>query len=187
MSEIMLDELFKIKEELDSKGIIASFSGPLSQGMLSGLGKTLRAEMCSHNANEKTKIKVFSILVELMQNMINYSAEKASYLGGEDSDIRFGIVAIGLQSNRYVVLCGNRVEIDKKEILDSYLKQLLDMDKEKLKEFYKQKRRNQSPSNDSKGAGLGFIDIARKSSEPFEYELKKVDDKYAFFTIKTFV
>lgn len=187
MPENMKVELLKIKEELDDQGVIALFSGPLSQGMLNGLAKTLKAEMCTHNANEKTKTKVFSILVELMQNMINYSAQKATYLGDESGDIRFGIVAIAFQSSRYVVLCGNRVEIEKKDILDSYLKKLLEMDKEQLKEFYKQKRREQELASDSKGAGLGFIEIARKSSEPFEYEIQEIDDNYAFFTIKTYI
>lgn len=187
MSENILEELFRYKDELDKKGIIASFSGPLSQGMLNGLGKTLKVEMCTHKADEMTKTKVFAVLVELMQNMINYSAERAIVENDESSDIRFGIVAVGLQSSRYVVLCGNKVEIEKKDILDRYLKKLLDMDKEQLKEYYKEKRRNQSLSSDSKGAGLGFIEIARKSSQPFEYELRTVDENYAFFTIKTYI
>ncbi|MFP4332290.1 MAG: SiaB family protein kinase [Campylobacterales bacterium] len=185
MGRDIMEELYRFKEELDKNGLIATFSGPLSQGMLNGLGKTLRAEMCDHNVDEATKSKVFSILVELIQNMINYSAEGA-ILSSSSGDIRFGIVAIGLQSSQYVVLCGNRVEMDKKEKLDNYLKKLLDMDKEQLKEYYK-KRRRKSPSSDSKGAGLGFIEIARKSSQPFEYNIRTVDDEYAFFTIKTYI
>jgi hypothetical protein len=33
------------------------------------------------------------------------------------------------------------------------------------------------------GGGLGFIDIAKKSGQKLEYNIEKVDDTYAFFTL----
>ncbi len=34
------------------------------------------------------------------------------------------------------------------------------------------------------GAGLGFIDIARKSGNKIKYEFTKIDEEYCFFVLK---
>lgn len=184
----MIDDLYKLKQELDESGIIASFSGPLSQGMLSGLGKALKHEMTTANATESTKMKVFAVLVELMQNMINYSAEKIiEETLDSTQEIHFGLITVGLHENEYIVLCGNKVENTKTQELTEYLNMLLSLDKKQLKALYKEKRRQQPHTEDSRGAGLGFIEIARKSNRPFEYDIKKIDDQYAFFSIKAYI
>jgi hypothetical protein len=35
------------------------------------------------------------------------------------------------------------------------------------------------------GAGLGFIDIARKTGNPLEYHFEPIDEKNSFFLLKT--
>jgi len=57
------------------------------------------------------------------------------------------------------------------------------MDKDELKIYYKERRRADR-EGDSKGAGIGFIEMARKSSQPLEFSFQKIDDKHSFFTIK---
>jgi hypothetical protein len=37
---------------------------------------------------------------------------------------------------------------------------------------------------ESKGAGLGFIEMARKVSLPIEYEFVPMEDDYSFFCLK---
>ena len=35
-----------------------------------------------------------------------------------------------------------------------------------------------------RGAGLGFIEMAKKSSEPIEYVFQNIDNTHSFFTIR---
>jgi len=58
------------------------------------------------------------------------------------------------------------------------------MDRSELKQYYKEKRRNETPES-SKGAGLGFIELARKSVKPIEFDVQKIDDEFSFFSLKT--
>ena len=37
--------------------------------------------------------------------------------------------------------------------------------------------------SDKGGGGLGFIDIAKKSGEKLNYHIRKIDEKYSFFTL----
>ena len=55
--------------------------------------------------------------------------------------------------------------------------------KEDLGDLYRSVLDYGSVSN-SGGAGLGFIDIARKSDSPLTYTLDKIDDNTYFFTLE---
>ena len=55
-----------------------------------------------------------------------------------------------------------------------------------LKAFYKEQRRL-GPDDESKGAGLGFIDMARKASEPIAYQIIDAGNGAAFFTLKVII
>jgi len=59
------------------------------------------------------------------------------------------------------------------------------LDKQEIKKLYKQKLK-QDIAPTSKSAGLGIVDIARKSS-PLEFSLEKLDNLYSFFTLKATV
>jgi hypothetical protein len=55
---------------------------------------------------------------------------------------------------------------------------------EELKEFYKQARLN-SRISDVGGAGLGFIDMARKSENKLDYGIFTINsEEYNYFTLK---
>jgi hypothetical protein len=62
------------------------------------------------------------------------------------------------------------------------------MDKDQLKKFYQEKIR-EPLEKESKGAGLGLIEIARKSEvfQPLRYYFTTIDDCSCFFTLSVFV
>ena len=49
------------------------------------------------------------------------------------------------------------------------------MSKDELKALYKEQLRAE-PEKGSKGAGLGFMEIARRASKPIEFDFTDVDD-----------
>ncbi len=58
------------------------------------------------------------------------------------------------------------------------------LDKEGLKGYYKELIKS-SEISDKGGAGLGFVDIARKSGQKLEFDFEKVNEEYSFFSFKT--
>jgi hypothetical protein len=68
--------------------------------------------------------------------------------------------------------------------LESKLSEINSLDKEGLKELYKSIIKS-SQLSEKGGAGLGFVDMARKSGQKLEYHFNKIDDKYSFFSLKT--
>jgi len=186
----MLDNLYNFKKELNERGIFFCFSGPLSQDLLVEIGSTLKHKMKLEEANSSTIFKLFSMFVEQTQNIIHYSAEKCQSSQTEQSEeaellsLSSGIIVVGYESDHYYVLCGNMVE---NEIVDQLREKLIllqNMSKEELKRYYKDQRRQEKNEN-SQGAGLGFIELARKAVKPIEFDFQNINENNSFFTLKT--
>jgi len=57
---------------------VLSYSGYVTEDILEAVGSTLRARLADHTASPRQIRNVFSIFVELMQNVIRYGTEGPS-------------------------------------------------------------------------------------------------------------
>lgn len=179
-------ELFRLYEKLREEGIVFCFSGAISQGILEGIGEALRQKMELEDMPMGTIQRVFGILVELMQNIVNYSAERLPEEDMGRAELRFGILTVGREGRAFFVRCGNFVAREHVEELAERVRMLQGMTKDELKALYRE-RRKAGPGAGSKGARLGLIDIARKAARPPDFNITEVDDKRAFFSMKVVI
>lgn len=182
----MIENLYGFYRGLKQDGIIFCFSGPTSQSVVEGIGEALRHKMELEETSMTVSHRVFSIFVEQMQNVVNYSAEKAQGPDDEARDLRNGMVVVGKQDESFYVISGNYIARDDAKRLAAILDRLRDMDREELKAYYKEQRRRE-PDAGSKGAGLGLIETARKASQPLGYQVAEVDDHYSFLSINAVI
>lgn len=180
----MLDNLYQFKKELHQRGIFFCFSGPLSQELLVEIGDTLRNKMKQEEASSSTILKVFSVFVEQAQNIIHYSAEKILLDGPDKTNLSSGIIVVGYEGQHYYVWCGNFIDNEVVDTLREQLTKLQQLNKEELKRYYKEQRKKEVPAG-SKGAGLGFIELARHSITPIEFNFQPVNNNFSFFSLKT--
>lgn len=171
--------LYSYKDALDKEGVIFTFCGPISHDIVEGVGITLKSQMEEDEVSRTTAMKVFAIFIEQVQNVINYSYERNS----SDTEMGMGIIVVGKKNDKHFIVGGNKIHNEKVSRLENNLKELVAMDKEQLKVFYKEKRKMKS-NDDSKGAGIGFIEMARKATLPLEYNFEQIDDGYSFFSIE---
>lgn len=114
----------------------------------------------------------FLILVELLQNVSRHAI---------DSVQRDGIFSISQEQDGYIIAVGNVVDGLTKDELVQRIDNLNALDMDGLKQLYKQTLRDGSFS-DKGGAGLGLIEIARKSREKLLYSFDAVAEGKFFFT-----
>lgn len=179
----MLEGLYSLKEDLTGSGIFFCFSGPISQNLVREIGEILNQKMDSEDAGRTTIIRLFSMVVETGQNIIHYSDEKDQSQKDGGSGTSRGIITIGYENGSYFVVSGNRINNEKVPRLREKLEKLRSMDKKELRQYYLE-RIKKEPDEGSKGAGLGFIEMARKAGRPIEYHFRKIDDKNSFFSIR---
>lgn len=169
--------LHNYKNSFDKEGAILTFCGPISHDIVESVGMTLKSQMQKNNISRTTIMKVFSIFIEQVQNVIYYSYEKDKGSKG------IGIIMVGEEDNKHFVIGGNKIKTSKITALRNNLQKLIAMNQDELKVFYKEKRKC-NDNKKSKGAGIGLIEIAKKASQPLEFSFEKIDDKHSFFSIK---
>lgn len=181
----MITNLFGWKKDFYQNGIFLSFCGPITQSLLVEIGHTLKQKMLLEDAGKKTIFRVFAMVVENAQNIIHYSAEN-NPANKDMAKIGYGIISVGLEDGHYFVLCGNLIEKEKVEILRDKITRVNRMNQEELKSYFREVRKTKTKNN-KEGGGLGFIEMARKSSKPIEFDFKPIDNIYSFFSIRIIV
>lgn len=184
----MIKKFYDIRDGFFDHDLFLTFSGPMSQDLMVEMGEILKTKMKLEGADLSTILKAFSILVELNQNIIHYSVETITTVLEDKSEVSngCGIIAIGYEEAHYFILSGNMIKREDASRLRESIQKLNEMDDGALKQLYKEQRKR-DPDQKSKGAGLGFIEIARKTSAPMEFDFSDIDDDHVFFSLKAVI
>ena len=184
---MLAKDLFDFRSQLQQSGIIFTYCGYVTESVLTGLGDALKQKLVLDDMDTKTARSVFAVFVEQMQNIIRYSAEKGEHPAGADAsvpqELRYGIMTISRNGGGFIVKAGNLVERSDIERLRDKLEHIRQADKEALKAMYKETLRSDTEEG-SKGAGVGFIEIARRVSKPINFDFADADERFAFFALE---
>jgi hypothetical protein len=180
LADIMLD----FRNQFQAQGITFCYSGFMTEDLLLGIGTTIKKKLEMSELDKKKCKTVFSVFVEQMQNVIRYSAERETHF--DNTDMSYGIMAVGDVDGKVFVTCGNMVQAADAQHLKAGLDKIKSLDKDGLKALWKETLKGDTPEG-SKGAGVGFIDIARRAEGGIEYGFVPVDATRFFFTIKAFI
>jgi hypothetical protein len=124
------------------------------------------------------KRKVFNVVVECLQNICKH----ADFSTPEEE--RRAVFMIDKDEESYVISFGNLISNNNIEMLQEKLDRINELDKDGLKVLYKDVI-TQPGWSDKGGAGLGFIDIARKSGQKLEFDFQKVNNDSSYFLFRT--
>ena len=146
---------------LEQRRTFFCYSGLLSEDVLSTFSSIVREQMSEMEDDTEITKRVFGIFVEQAQNVIRYSKDRIAE-GGT------GTVAISRAEDGFLIEAINPMDHENAEGLQKNLDELKAMDSKELRKAYKQRLR-EGPPEGSKGAGLGFIEMARKADR-FEFD-----------------
>lgn len=164
-----------VKEDRFNSVQVAHF-GPLNQDLVNSLTLSVEDFMISAG-DKKTLVKrVFSILIEGLQNILIHGKQRGKELQA--------LIILAYNEQAYRIALGNLTEVSEKEKLTSYLDRLNAMGEEEVKAFYMETLNNGLIS-DKGGAGLGFITMRMKSKSKLNYQFIPVGDDLMLFTIST--
>jgi hypothetical protein len=179
----VVEHLLQLRKIFGSHGVIFCYSGPFSQQILVEIGESLRGKIQEEDHSLAIAQNVFAVFVEKAQNICYYSS---LVKGNVDDHYREGLIVVGHKESSYFVTGGNIVDAVRKDHLEAHLKKLNSLSKEELKLYYKQVRKSGPESTESRGAGLGWLEIAKRSSGPIQFQFERVNDDY-FFSYTTLI
>lgn len=180
-------DLYQFRNYMEREGISFCYSGYMTEDTLFGIGEAIKRKLEYDEADKKTTRRVFAVFVEQVQNVIRYSADDKTRRDETGrSELRYGVLTVGQKDGAFFVACGNKVRRADVPRLSAHLREIQGLEKDQLKARYKETLRGETPEG-SKGAGVGFLDIARQSAGGIEFDFADVDDDYSFFTFKAFI
>ena len=163
------------------------YSGPIWTDGLEGIGNSLRKRLEYDEMPLPASQAVFSVFVEQMNNIFHYSTEKHHFGSadmGKEFDAGSGIFILGSEGKEYFIQTGNMMKMSQKAVIQNRIDYLNTLDKAGLRKYYKERIRADNDNPESKGAGLGFIEIARRASSKIDYSFTDIDGENTFFSMR---
>lgn len=171
--------IYDLHRTMMSQNLILVYQGDFTQESTKSILAMAERNLDSSGEESSIKRKVFNVMVEALQNIVKHSDELV------DGQIRShaAIFLIGKEKKCYSIMSGNPIRKVNIPPLNKALEHINGLDKDGLKELYKEIIKNTTISEKG-GAGLGFVDMARKSGEKLDYSFPELNEEYAFFCLK---
>jgi len=173
--------IYELHRTMMSQKLILVYDGDFTQETTKSILAMAERNLDSSGEGSGIKRKVFNVMVEALQNIVKHSSEQGTTAGSLVS--KSAIFMISKDDKRYCILTGNPIPKSQVQKLTDNLNDLNAKDKEGLKEMYKDIIKNTQISEKG-GAGLGFVDMARKSGEKLEFTFDEMDSAFDFFCLK---
>lgn len=176
--------IYDLHRTMVTRNLILVYEGEFTQEITKSVLAMAERNMDAIGEDSAIKRKVFNVMVECLQNIVKHSDEinDNSY-----ADRNNAIFMIGKQEDKYIITSGNPVSLDKIVILQNKLEYINSLDKEGLKEHYKEVIKTNKGLSAKGGAGLGFIDMARKSGQKLQFDFEPINENISFFSLKTVI
>lgn len=166
-----------IYDEMIENGFSLVYLGEFSHEITKMFTSMAESDMEKQSEERSVQRKVYHVMVETLQNMNKHSDEI------KEGKIGSGLFIIGKKDETYYIITSNVVAKKHKDALENSLITVNNASQLELKEMYK-KQIKEGKLSSKGGAGLGLIDIARKTGETLNYHFLQLDDNNYFFILK---
>ncbi|MEM6523555.1 MAG: SiaB family protein kinase [Bacteroidota bacterium] len=157
---------------IDSREVVFSYLGAAD---LMDIDKMMNAAEERFRNSIRLKKRLVNILVESAQNLKLYYCKSCAARGNDEV-----FIIAKISGEKLLFLAGNYLLKSDFKQLDSRIKMINGLPKENLKGLYRGVLDYGALSKDG-GAGLGFIDIAKKADSRIKYKFYDIDDNSDFF------
>ena len=161
-----LSQIIKLKKELKNDLISLFYAGIFSDSFTD-----LLTQLTQHEEHEGIKNNLSYLMVEVFQNIIRYK---------KDEETKYEIFGLRSIEDNLHIYSSNKIENNKKTILSEKLKNINNKDSKELKKLYLEILKS-GVFGEKGGAGLGLLQMARKSANPIQYNFEDLNDKAKLF------
>ena len=168
---------FEIFEKLTQNEFSYIYNGLFSNSITDQIINLGEQSIEKFNKPAKDRKKVFSVIVESLQNITRHH---------DDAGKNNGLFAIELINGNYYLTAVNLIYNNKIEYLQNKLNALQSASFEELKDLYREVLKDNEFSEKG-GAGLGLLEIAKKTNNKFYFKFQQVDENYSYFYLHPYI
>lgn len=174
-----LEFVYDFYKSMKAHEITLVYEGEITHQITKAFTSLTESNMTKEEESGVVQRKVFHVMVECLQNISKHAEDFGSenYLFSGR-----GIFLVSKGQNDYNVTTGNAIDNSKIPILTKMLEEINSLNKDDLKELYK-KQMKEGRLSDKGGAGLGFIDIKKKTGNNLIYHFLPISEDTSFFLL----
>ncbi len=172
-----LDFAYQLYRTMKTNEISLVYEGEVTQEITKTFTALTEKSLAKSEESNAVQRKVFNVMVECLQNI----SKHGDALSDEEEERR-GIVMVSKGDDSYSIITGNVIKNEKVPGLRESLEHVNSLDKEGLSQLYKTQMR-EGKISEKGGAGLGLIDIAKKTGSVLTYQFKELTDDVSFFIL----
>lgn len=170
------DNLVSLHVDEGDGNIYTSHVGEFTQDYVNSISAELEERMFEDREKKGVVKKIFSIIVEGLQNIRIHGEEDA-----DGSQSSFFLIVRDEQA--FTIYLGNLIPSRIKEDIQRRVDTVNGLERVELKELYMNVLTNGVISSKG-GAGLGYITMSMKSGNPLECHFIEVNDKLSLYDLK---
>lgn len=171
-------DLFKLREQFTKEGILMCFNGPFSHSIIEEIGIAIRNHLVADNIARMSVQDVFAVYIEMAQNARNYLAQRNI----SQADAGSATIVIAKRDEAYTVIAGNVILKSDVEELTGRIDYINSLDSDELKKMIRKQLRCEVPPG-AVGAGIGLMEMAKRTTGRLQYTICDVDGQFSFFTL----
>jgi hypothetical protein len=174
-----LEYVYDLYNSIKTKEVKLVYEGKVTHQITKAFISLAEAQMEEDNEAACVQRVVFHVMVECLQNISRHADD---YETGNCLYSGKGIFLVSNTTDAFHITTGNAVLKDKIEAITKMIDCINEMDDPQLKDLYMKQMREGSLSEKG-GAGLGLIDIRRKTGNKLDYHFLPFSDNLSFFLL----
>ena len=178
MGHLEDNDFSNIYNKMHDEKIMFTYKGLISHNLVNSFLEVIEPDIYFRETDLRTRKKMFSVLVECLQNAAHHGED---FITESFNSGKIALVLVTQNTERYCVRTGNAVLNNKVAELKEWIETINILSTDELKNSY-QRILDKGEFSNKGTAGLGFIDIARKTGQKLEYEFKQINDLYSIFS-----
>lgn len=170
-----------IYDKIISNGINLMYIGKLNHNIIKMFSSMAEDDMKSGTLDLGTKRRVFHTIVETLQNMNRHSDEIA-----DANSVGRGLFMIGKKKDNYFIITSNKIKNKNIKSLKDSIELINTSTLDQLNDLYTNQLRF-GKITEKGGAGLGLLDIARKTTKALQFNFIPINKYYSYFILKVVI
>lgn len=183
-----MDFITEFHESMKKHNLMLVYEGEVTQEVTKAFTALAERNLEKNDEDNKVTKKVYHVMVECLQNIAKHADDVAV---GSSNNLKSGLVkngifVVGRDQDSYFITSGNPIEKENITPLKEMIDHINSLDRDEIKALYKEKIKA-SRLSETGGAGLGFIDMVKKTGNKLAYCFKQTDENNYFFLLRTLV
>ena len=167
-----------LASEIASSGFPLIYKGEMNHQIMRSFAFMANRKISDMDVPTSIRKRVFHIMIECLQNITKHSDDYDE----KERQIGNGLFVVGREKDSFFIVTGNLIRNDKMAPLEERLISLNNASPTDLKSLFLQQMIG-GELTEKGGAGLGLIDIARKSKRKLYYHFVPYENNRHFFIL----